>query len=241
MKNTYHQQLLQEIKKISPVSDRLGFGLKYVGTDKPSYHLNTAQHKKILSNFLKSVSLSPQEFSNLITSLYTTGQSYDEIILAGRLAGIQKYHPLDPDLLNTWLNFVHGWAETDTLCQMAFTDRDLLTNWPAWQKILKQFVTDKNVHKRRASVVLLTKPLRISPDKKLLELAIINVDKLKTETDILITKAVSWVLRSSIKFHQNEVAKYLADNQTVLPKIAIREVSSKLLTGKKYVNQKKLK
>jgi 3-methyladenine DNA glycosylase AlkD len=63
-------------------------------------------------------------------------------------------------------------------------------------------------------------------------LALKNVEKLKEEKDILITKAVSWVLRSMIKFHPDIVRDYLDKNADSLPKIAVREVSTNLSTGK---------
>ena len=53
------------------------------------------------------------------------------------------------------------------------------------------------------------------------------------EKEVLITKAVSWLLRSMIKYYRNEVTDYLNENKESLPKIAVREVSIKLETGRK--------
>jgi len=88
---------------------------------------------------------------------------------------------------------------------------------------------------------LLTKALRQSDDPRLSKLAFANVENLKGETDILITKAVSWILRSLVSFHKDEVLRYLENNKDSLPKIAYRETLSKALTGRKYNNSKKQK
>ncbi|MEI8067351.1 MAG: DNA alkylation repair protein [Candidatus Shapirobacteria bacterium] len=244
VKNNFHQEILKEIKKYSgnEVPNREGFGLKYVGTDKVSYHLNTKDTRQIAKGFTKVNQFDLDQYVELIDSLYR-GESHDEINIAAKII---EFSPefrkqFDVNYLDSWLENVHGWAETDTLCQMAFTDIDLLSNWPNWQKLIKKLSTDKNVHKRRASLVLLTKPVRLSADSKLSFLAFENIDKLKSEKDILITKAVSWILRSLIKNHQQEVAKYLDKNLEILPKIAVREVTTKLLTGKKYIKNKPIK
>ena len=98
-----------------------------------------------------------------------------------------------------------------------------------------KFSVDKNINKRRASMVLLTKPLRESDDPRLAKLAFEQVEKLKGENEILITKAVSWLLRALVKFHKTEVAKYLEINKESLPKSAYREAKAKVETGRKRI------
>lgn len=140
---------------------------------------------------------------------------------------------LDPFLLDSWLDYAHGWAEVDCICQSNFTAEELLGNWDKWSKLLDRFVKDKNVHKRRASLVLLVKAVGQSMDIRLSDLAFANIELLKSEKDILITKAISWLMRSLIKNHRKELEEYLAKNENSLPKIALRETRRKLLTGKK--------
>lgn len=239
--NRDHQKILRIIKTSSCVEepDFVGFGLKYIGTNKPSYHLDTATTRKIAKDFLKSRDLSLQEFTSLVDSMYT-GDTCDELFIAAKIVEFSASHKKSFCLshLDKWLDNVHGWAETDVLCQMAFTDQEMLSRLADWHKIINKFVVDKNVHKRRASLVLLTKPVRLSSDQRLADIAFANVDKLKHESDILITKAVSWLLRALIKHHKAEVANYLDNNKDTLPRIAVREVSTKLQTGKKYIKTK---
>jgi len=49
----------------------------------------------------------------------------------------------------------------------------------------------------------------------------------------MITKAISWILRAMITYHKDDVRSYLKENLATLPKIAIREVTRKLETGRK--------
>ncbi|MCL4384345.1 DNA alkylation repair protein [Patescibacteria group bacterium] len=241
-KNIYHQELVMALKKADPQGPVGGlFMAHYCGSDKPAYNLNTADHTKIIKEFVDRHDFTPQAAVDLIGSLYINGQSMNEIFFAGNLVGRLFNRDFDPQHLDSWLNYVHGWAEADVLCQSNFTDQALLGNWPAWEKILTKFVTDSNVHKRRASLVLLTKPLRLSPDPRLLKMAIRHVDLLKGERDILITKAISWALRSLVFQHPEVLAEYLTKNQKSLPSIAYREAYSKLTTGRKYNHQKKQK
>jgi len=238
--NLNHLEILKQLKQFGqPNLD--GFDIKYVGTQKPSYHLKTEIQKQIIKNTLKSHDFDLTTFIDLVSSLYQHGTSYDEIIIAGRIVSAlpKLRQQLQPSLLNNWLNYTQGWAEVDTLCQLSFAPDEFLSKWDQWQDLLIKFNSDPNVHKRRASLVLLTKPVSHSTDTRLSDLAFKNIDGLKLEKDILITKAVSWILRSLIKYHQDEVAKYLKDNKDSLPKIAYREATTKLLTGKKYINSKR--
>src|SRR5512143_1066816 len=114
----------------------------------------------------------------------------------------------------------------------------MLAHWKSWKALLTAFAKDDNIHKRRAALVLLTKPLRESDDPRLAALAFSNVDRLKAEKHILITKAVSWILRSLIKHHPTAVSNYLDANEGGLPKIAVRETRHKLVEGVKSRRRK---
>ena len=140
---------------------------------------------------------------------------------------------IDPKLLDSWLDNTEGWAEVDCICAGTFSASDYLSNWQNWSKWIQKFSTDKNVHKRRASLVLLVMPVKQSSDSKLSDLAFENIDKLKNEKDILITKAISWILRHLIQNHRAEVENCLAKNADSLPKIAVRETQNKLKSGRK--------
>ena len=100
-----------------------------------------------------------------------------------------------------------------------------------------QFAKDKNIHKRRASLVLLCSPLRKSEDLRLAAISLQNVCRLKGEKEILITKAISWVLRSMVKHHRATLEMYL-NEESGLPAIALRETMRVLKTGRKSTGKK---
>lgn len=232
--NPHHLFLLkifQDNQNIQPNNDWVR---KYLGTTKKFYGLKTDVKGKKVKTYLKSQNLNTSDVENLLLSL-SWGTSFEELSSIGIVLDLYPAYrqKLKLEILDKLLNRVEGWAETDVICQSCFTSDDILMRWSKWEKLLKKFVTDPNIHKRRASLVLLTKPLSQSDDPRLSRLAFAHTEKLKHEKDILITKAVSWILRSLIKFHAPEVEDYLNQNLETLPKIAIRETRNKLTTGVK--------
>jgi len=235
--NPIHQQIIKSLDKLKSKGsqkERL-WVQKYLGSNKPTRCIKGNEIIKLARKIIKENNPDVKQFINLIDSLYTNATTFEEMDIAGRLLSIAPKLKvrINPTKLDLWLNYTHGWAEVDVLCQSNFLPEELLNNWSTWEKLLIKFSKDKNSHKRRASLVLLTKSVRLSPNKRLANLAFKNIDRLKKEKEILITKAISWILRSLIKHHRSEVENYLKKNKDVLPKIAIREVTNKLLTGKK--------
>lgn len=213
----------------------------YLGTDKIYHSFSTKQISDLAKKIVTENNLDEDKTINLLNSLYQNGTTYTEIALAALILSNSPkvLKNFDPKNLDLWLNYTCGWAENDILCQSNFTSEILLNNWPSWQKILKEFNQSTNINKRRASLVLLTKSLRQSDDSRLSKLAFQQIENLKSEKEILITKAVSWLLRSLVAFHKDELLDYLAKNKDSLPKIAYREALTKATTGRKYNNSKK--
>jgi 3-methyladenine DNA glycosylase AlkD len=237
--NPYHLALVKLFEQNQNLLDNNAWVAHYLGTDKKLYQIGTADRQKIIKTYLKSLNPSFTEFQDLLLSL-SNGSSFEELSSMGTMLELypEYRHNLSTKIVDKLFDHTVGWAEVDVTC--VFNPDDLLAGWPSWQKLLTDFNVDKNVHKRRASLVLFTLPLRNSSDPRLYKLVLKNVDKLKSENNILITKAISWVLRSMIKNHPEIVKEYLEKNQDTLPKIAVREVSTKLLTGKKYNRPKKV-
>ena len=235
--NKTHLQILKDINHLI-VSKKTNtqWVKKYLGTDKIFHGFSTGQIINLAKKIIKENNLNEKQTVYLLNSLYQSGTTYTEIALAALILSKspQVLKNFNPKNLDLWLNYTCGWAENDVLCQSNFSSEILLSNWSNWKKILNQFVNDKNINKRRASLVLLTKSLSQSDDPRLSKLTFQNIEKLKSEKEILITKAVSWALRALTKFHQKEVLDYLEKNKDTLPKIAYREALSKATTGRKY-------
>jgi 3-methyladenine DNA glycosylase AlkD len=236
--NSIHLKILKEIKNYKSKSDQKekDWVKKYLGSNKIFHGLNSKEMVDLAKKIIKENELDEKGTINLLNSLYKNATTYTEIALAALILGCspQVLTNFDPKNLDLWLNYTCGWAENDVLCQSNFSSEIILSNWQDWQKILKQFNKSSNINKRRASLVLLTKSLRQSDDSRFSKITFENIENLKSEKDILITKAVSWGLRALVKFHKDEVLKYLEKNKDSLPKIAYREAFSKATTGRKY-------
>jgi 3-methyladenine DNA glycosylase AlkD len=235
--NANHQEIIDGIESLVKKNNipLEKDGLRYIGTTKPVYFIRTADIRRMYKEFTsRHPDMTVSELVELLDSL-SLARTYNEYSAIGLL--LEAYPGLratiDPRCLEGWLEHAEGWAEVDVICQLNFTAREMLANWDAWSSLLARFTGSENIHKRRASLVLLTKPLRESADPRLSQAAFANVEALKGEKHILITKAVSWILRSLIKHHREEVEQYLAENAPTLPKVAVREVRNKLQTGKR--------
>jgi hypothetical protein len=235
--HVYHKEILRQIKQRAAKENvRLNKrGNRYIGTTKPSYPLKAAVVGETVRAWIaRHPDLTPADYRHLLDSL-SRGKIHNEFAFIGpllsKLPRLRK--TLAPRALDGWLARAEGWAEVDCICQSNFAADELQANWGEWKQLLVALSKSANVNKRRASLVLLTKPLRESDDARLARLAFANIDKLKHEKDILITKAVSWLLRALIKYHRQEVEAYLDANADTLPAIAVRETRNKLESGRK--------
>lgn len=136
------------------------------------------------------------------------------------------------DVLDRWLDQLVGWKEIDSTCQSVFTADDLRANWDGWQTLLRQLSVAANVNKRRAALVLLVLPVR-GTDERFFHLALELLERLHTERDKRISKAVSWLLRESIRQHREGVRQFVERHEAALPAFAVNEVRTKLDTGRK--------
>jgi len=175
-----------------------------------------------------------KDFEQLVTAFIQEPSALKKC-MAGILLGYmpEQRSGLNPFLYEKWLECTVGWGEIDAICYGQFTAEEMLKNYKNWERLIKNLSKSDNINKRRASIVLLTKPVKQSQDKRLSELAFSIIDRLKNERDILITKAISWLLRNLIQLYREEVEEYLNSNRDVLPKIALRETLNKLRSGRK--------
>lgn len=205
----------------------------YHGTPHFYHGLDVATQRNIAKKWLGSKpDLSFKEWLEVMSTL-NRGISYEGKVIGMHLLKIAHHHKkhLHPKVIEQWLDHLVGWAEVDSLCQFTFGAEDLFFNWKEWVALLKRLARSTNPNKKRASLVLLTKPMRDSNDERLKILAIQVIDRVKKETDPLLTKAISWLLREMTKHHKPIVQMYLRAN--VLPSFVVREVVRKIQTGRR--------
>lgn len=235
--NKYHLQIKQLIEneaRINPTMSKLP--LNYAGHNEKFFPLSHPQVRSLVKGWNKEhKTLDNEVLIDVLNSLYSNATSATEKYFASFLIGENKSlrSSIRPTDVDYWLNYLNGWAQIDCLCQTNFTADELLSNWTEWESFLDKFNRSKNIRKRRASLVLLIKPMRQVYDKRFLKVAIKNIDNLKHEKEILITKAISWILREMSKNYRKEVQVYLTENKSTLPPVAVRETRRKLETGRK--------
>lgn len=233
--NTQQKKLLAEIKKHKGKGTQHTSNDSYILSGHFYYDVSVPVRRQIVKSWLKeNKDISAKDFVAVLDSLYK-GKSHEEKTIASYLLSYHHPHRKTIKLkqLNEWLDHLVGWAEIDSLCQNVFTADEFLSNWKEWKLLITKLSKDKNINKRRASLVLLTGPAYRSEDKRLQELAFEIIDRLKHEKEIIITKAISWLLRDMSNKHKEVVVDYLEQNENTLPKVAVRETRRKLKTGKK--------
>ena len=208
---------------------------RYLGTPRQVLGVRADDLRKLA----KEVAKANQEWDDgawlaLLDALYA-GDLFEQRSLAGLLLGV--LHPLrrrlDLARLRGWLAQQAGWAEVDTTCQSSWTDKEVLARWAEWDPFLDELSRSETISLRRASLVLLVTPLRHNADARLTQRGLANVERLQGERDRMITKAVSWVLRSMIAEQPETVRRYLDENSGELQSTVVREVRKKLETGRK--------
>jgi 3-methyladenine DNA glycosylase AlkD len=196
---------------------------------------NTPQLRQAAKDWVKRNKEIPAKSFEKIVTAFIQDPSALKKCMGGILLGYMhsQRRDLAPGLYDKWLEYTTGWAAVDAICYGNFTAKEILDDFATWKTLIERLVNSDNPDKRRAAIVLLTKPVKESDDKRLSKLAFAVIDTLKDEKIILITKAISWLLRNLTKQHDKEVRAYLDSKKETLPKIAVREVLNKLQHGKK--------
>jgi hypothetical protein len=232
---SHQAYLIEQFQQASKNDGATSQRPEHLGTSRTLFGLKNAIRRDIIYKWIKdNRDIDYDDWISLVDGLYH-GESYEERCtpptLFSKYPNYRQQIPISQ--LDTWLGQLEGWAEVDSTCQSVFTAKEILSDWGNWQVFLEQLTQDKNINKRRASLVLLTTPITNSPDERLIQQALENVDVLTHEKDRLITKVISWILRKGVKQHRTQIESYLDKNKNILPAIAVRETRRKLETGKK--------
>lgn len=207
----------------------------YTGSTHTFYAVPVPVRRRIIKLLVRSQAhLSDQEWFVLADALFH-GDSHEEKTMG---AMVLQYRPSARRLithrqLRTWLEQLVGWAEVDACCYNIFTAEELLADWMRWEKFLHTCARSRNLNVRRAALVLLCGPVTHSDDVRLHECAFALTKSLAAESSILITKAISWLLRCQIDTYKTAVRDFVAVHERTLPRFVVREVIRKLETGKK--------
>lgn len=231
----FHEQILTQIIQRSGKATQHTFDETYLGNSHPRYSISSPVLREIAKNWAKANSdIGANEFTEVITSLIS-GPSFTEKCLGGILLdyATPSQRKFDINLFDAWLDHLQGWAEVDALCTGKYQLKEIPVNFKRWKPLLRKLNKSKLLEKQRASLVLLCSPISHSADDEMGETALLLIERLKANREILITKAISWLLRSMVRHHREKVSAYVHENAASLPAIAVRETRKKLDTGRK--------
>ena len=216
-------------------SPRLQASAAYTGSPHPLLGVATPDLRRLARHWLATNRTLPADAILAVADGLLAADFHDEKTLGAIIVGYSRAAraAATPARVDGWLGGLVGWAEVDALCANVFQAEDLLADWPSWGAWLRALARDPNINKRRASLVLLTGPVRRSDDPRLVDASFANIADLQSERPILISKAVSWLLRGLVARHRGAVVGYLGAHRAALPALAVREVSAKLETGRK--------
>jgi 3-methyladenine DNA glycosylase AlkD len=207
----------------------------YSGSGRPFLNVPAPERRQYVRAWLAARRAAADAELIAMANALFDGETHEEKTLGALLLGYsaRARRAATPAMVERWLGELNGWAEIDSLCASVFDAKDLAADWPAWRSLIERLSQDASINKRRAALVLLTTPTRTSDDTRFADLGFAVVERLKGERDILITKAVSWLLRAMAGRHGVALAAYLEAEAMSLPAVAVRETRTKLRTGTK--------
>src|SRR5687767_10080694 len=148
MKNSFHDELLHQIKLKSGKGTQHTFLDSYLGNTHPRYPISVPALRTIAREWMKEHKQLPtKEFATLLTALIR-GESSTEKVMAGILLGYSTIgqRKFNPSLFDKWLNHLVGWAEVDAVCTGKYSVTELVDQWAAWKPLLLKFSTSKNIN-----------------------------------------------------------------------------------------------
>ncbi|MBU0691347.1 DNA alkylation repair protein [bacterium] len=215
----------QRLRKLSSSNMPPG-GAAYLGTDIEFLNVRAPDMRKLARELCEDL---PAEWRNCAQALWEI-KIFDVRNLAVELAVRHKkdFQKSDWNRFKPWLDESVGWAMIDRLTTDLYAD--LLDCFPDYAGKCLTWSKSKNLWLRRASLAVFCRPARKG---QFIEQSFANLKRLASDPDPMVYKAVSWLLRNLTKTNRRQVEAFLKDHESVLAKLVLREVRTKLETGKK--------
>lgn len=230
------EKALEKLPKKSMANEEREYVQRYLGTNKRYLGAKTKEMLQVAKDAAhEQDELGIDEIVTLLDRLFSA-DTFEEHAIGGKMFTLlrpEKRWLIPLSDLTRWLSNSHGWVEIDVICQSSFSGKEVVEHWDTWQPMIKKYRKSQNISLRRAALVLQTRSVREVNDIIMRRLAFDTVELLKHEKEGLITKAVSWLLRSLTFQNKEEVKRYLLSQESTLPRIAFRETMRKIETGKK--------
>jgi 3-methyladenine DNA glycosylase AlkD len=201
-------------------------GAAYVGTNLEFLNARMPDLRRLARDLHQNL---PEDWRLCAQALWDT-KIFELRNLAIELAVCRKKSFIKSDwrFFRRWLDDSVGWAMIDHLTCDPFAD--LLDIYPSLSAKTRVWSKSRNVWLRRASLAVFCRP---ALKGHFVDISFENLTRLAADHDPMVLKAVSWLLRNFIKTNRCQVGSFLHDHEAVLAKQVLREVRTKLLTGKK--------
>lgn len=198
------------------------------------YGASTPAQRSIVRQWTREHRQTPaREVLALVNALYSA-PSFDERLMASYI--LSQNTRVIPGITETqwnrWITCIDNWAVSDNICGVPLGTW-ILADPARGEHYLKKLITSKNIWARRVAIVVLTWVVWYDNSPRWKDLAFSFIRKTMHERDVIMTKAVSWILRALIQYHAPAVRAFLKKYEKELPAIARREAVNKLTTGRK--------
>lgn len=198
------------------------------------YGASTPVQRKIAKEWTRRHQDAPtREVLALVSALYCA-PSFDERLMASYI--LSQNTRVIPGITevqwNRWIAHIENWAVSDALSTDPF-GAWLLADRSRGVHYLKQLIESKNIWARRVALVGLMWVNREDASIPVRDLSFAFIKKTMHERDVIITKAISWILRTVADSYPAAVQAFIAKYENDLPAIAKRETLNKIQTGRK--------
>ncbi len=213
LENLANPDYIEFSKRMIPTS------LKIIGVSLP----NT--RKVLKSSYVKIKDYEFSKYTNILEFIYISNE-----LIAKNKEFRNKLLP--QDILNLLFG-LDNWASVDSFSQHVYG--------PAWinnqisNSDIINLSNSDNVWYRRLAIVSTVQLNQKSKSEEWKKDFTLNLCKTHiNDREVIIQKAISWALRILVKNHREAVSVFLNNNSEILKPFIVRELKSKLNTGKKY-------
>jgi 3-methyladenine DNA glycosylase AlkD len=205
-------------------------GAAYVGTDLEYINASTPDLRRLARELDREL---PDDWRRCCEALWER-PIFEVRVLAILLAVRHRRAFVKGDwaFFKVWLDTAQGWAMVDALTTDLFAA--VLKLYPELAMRARAWSKSRNLWLRRASLAVFCRPAR---DGEFADIAFENLTRLASEKDPMIYKAVSWLLRNYAATHKRRVESFLKEYEDTLHSSVLREVRTKIKTGKKNPNR----
>jgi 3-methyladenine DNA glycosylase AlkD len=212
--------------RLKALGKRAHHGPSYVGTTLDFWSVTIPNIRRLVRDLAADL---PAPWDDCAQALWER-PVYDLRILAILLAAHHhpSYQKKHWTLLTGWLQESEGWAMVDTLCCDALAP--MLITYPDLAAKTRSWPRSKNLWVRRASLVIFCVPVGKG---QFAEQALDHAAQLLADRDPMIVKAESWILRTALKHFRTDVDAFLTAHESACAPLILREVRTKLTTGRK--------